>query len=98
MSNAFEYGDALLPQETDPDTSESLVPAQIGSNQLYLYMTTYVFCMCPPNDPLMTLGRFRMVVLADDILESFFETDLAASLRLETVPELELPTQQRVLR
>lgn len=33
-----------------------------------------------------------MVVLADEILESFFETDLVASFRLETVPDLELPT------
>jgi len=91
MSNAFEYGGALLPQETDPDTGER-IPAQIDNNQPYLNLATYVFCMCPPNDPLMTTGRFRMVVLADDILESFFETDLAASFRLETVPELEVPT------
>jgi len=55
MSNAFEYGDALLPQETDPDTGESLIPAQIGSNQPYLNLATYVFCMCPLNDHLMTI-------------------------------------------
>lgn len=33
-----------------------------------------------------------MVVLADEILESFFETDLTASFKLESVPDLELPT------
>lgn len=32
-----------------------------------------------------------MVVLADEVLESFFETDLSASFRLELVPEMELP-------
>jgi hypothetical protein len=32
-----------------------------------------------------------MVVLADEVLESFFETDLSASFRLEHVPLLELP-------
>jgi hypothetical protein len=32
-----------------------------------------------------------MVVLADEVLESFFETDLSASFRLEPVPDLELP-------
>jgi hypothetical protein len=32
-----------------------------------------------------------MVVLADEILEAFFETDLSASFRLEHVPEMELP-------
>lgn len=31
-----------------------------------------------------------MVVLADEVLESFFETDLSASFRLEPVPDLEL--------
>ena len=42
MSNAFEYGDALLPQETDPDTGES-VPVQISNNQPYMNLATYVF-------------------------------------------------------
>lgn len=32
-----------------------------------------------------------MVVLADEVLESFFEADLSGSFRLEPVPELELP-------
>lgn len=32
-----------------------------------------------------------MVVLADEILESFFETDLSASFRLDPISELELP-------
>ncbi|KAK7033909.1 hypothetical protein VNI00_012533 [Paramarasmius palmivorus] len=77
MSNAFEYGDALLPQpettETGPD-GEPLSPPPH-----------------PPNQPYLNLATFRMVVLADEILESFFETDLSASFRLEPVPELELP-------
>jgi len=68
MTNAFEYGDTLLPQ------SEDGAPVEIGSNQPYLNLAT-----------------FRMVVLADEILESFFETDLSASFRLQPLPELELP-------
>jgi hypothetical protein len=32
-----------------------------------------------------------MVLLADEVLESFFETDLSASFRLEPVPLMELP-------
>lgn len=48
MSNAFEYGDALLPQ-FEPPASEA--PAQagsesgsqpVGSNQPYLNLATYV--------------------------------------------------------
>ncbi|KAH9175935.1 TBC-domain-containing protein [Lactarius sanguifluus] len=60
MSNAFEYGDALLPR---PEGAEEDAPApQIETNQPYL-----------------SLATFRMVVLADEVLESFFETDLSAS-------------------
>ena len=32
-----------------------------------------------------------MVVLADEILESFFETDLSSSFRLERAPDAEVP-------
>ncbi|KAH7885777.1 rab-GTPase-TBC domain-containing protein [Phlebopus sp. FC_14] len=74
MTNAFEYGDTLLPQETNSETGEKQ-PQEIGHNQPYLNLAT-----------------FRMVVLADEVLESFFETDLSASFRLEPVPDLELPT------
>ena len=38
---------------------------------------------------MLTPHRFRMVVLADEILESFFETDLSASFRLDPLPESE---------
>ena len=39
----------------------------------------------------MNPHSFRMVVLADEILESFFETDFNSTFRLEPVP-LEVPT------
>ncbi|KAG6817126.1 hypothetical protein H0H87_012317 [Tephrocybe sp. NHM501043] len=80
MTNAFEYGDALLPpaenagDETKDAGSEPATPKIIESNQPYLNLAT-----------------FRMVVLADEILESFFETDLSHSFRLEIVPDIEVP-------
>lgn len=76
MTNAFEYGDALLPQP-EPKVAEEDTPTSpppIESNQPYLNLAT-----------------FRMVVLADEVLESFFETDLSASFRLVPLPEMELP-------
>ena len=73
MSNAFEYGDALLPRPEGADSEDSETPP-IESNQPYL-----------------SLATFRMVLLADEVLESFFETDLSASFRLEPVPLMELP-------
>ncbi|EKM82068.1 hypothetical protein AGABI1DRAFT_70677 [Agaricus bisporus var. burnettii JB137-S8] len=76
MTNAFEYGDALLagPETKEGEGEGSPKSPQIESNQPYLNLAT-----------------FRMVVLADEILESFFETDLSASFQLAPVPELELP-------
>jgi hypothetical protein len=72
MSNAFEYGDALLPRPEGSGEEDDATP-QIESNQPYL-----------------SLATFRMVLLADEVLESFFETDLSASFRLEPVPLMEL--------
>lgn len=104
MSNAFEYGDALLPQaaegehphgnenkDGDGDGEGELTPRQrIESNQPYLNLATYVFPFYPPKTLTYSLlCRFRMVVLADEILESFFETDLSASFRLDPHPETE---------
>ncbi|KAJ7066781.1 rab-GTPase-TBC domain-containing protein [Mycena belliarum] len=79
MTNAFEYGDALLPtpeEEVEPQLNEQggLSPPS-----------------APTNQPYLNLATFRMVVLADEVLESFFETDLSASFRLEPLPEMELP-------
>ncbi|KAF8972702.1 rab-GTPase-TBC domain-containing protein [Flammula alnicola] len=80
MTNAFEYGDALLPQTQDKPESNAVdetpsSPPPIASNLPYLNLPT-----------------FRMVVLADEVLESFFETDLSESFRLHPLPEMELPS------
>lgn len=69
MSNAFEYGDALLPPPKE-DGSETPIES---------------------NQPYMSLATFRMVVLAEEVLEAFFEQDLSASFRLEPVPLMDLP-------
>lgn len=92
MTNAFEYGDALLPHEEGEKGAEPKSPP-IGSNQPYLNLATYVMFMFPiALENIDVCPRsFRMVVLADEVLESFFETDLSASFRLEALPEMELP-------
>jgi len=74
MTNAFEYGDALLPEAKSTGETDGEEPApKIDSNQPYLNLAT-----------------FRMVVLADEVLESFFETDLSGSFQLDRVPEIDL--------
>ncbi|KDQ19109.1 hypothetical protein BOTBODRAFT_484142 [Botryobasidium botryosum FD-172 SS1] len=64
LTNAFEFGDALLPHGDDEKVPE-----------------------VAPNQPYLTLATFRMVVLADEVLESFFETDFSASFKLEPIPD-----------
>lgn len=95
MSNAFEYGDALLPETTSggsPD-SDSTQP-QIGSNQPYLNLATYVHLRIQKAESEIfsfLLSRFRMVVLADEVLESFFDQDFSGTFKLEPTPLEELP-------
>src|SRR6266404_7074266 len=72
MSNAFEYGNALLPQPEGVD--EDTPTPQVETNEPYLSLTT-----------------FHMVVLTDEVLESFFEMDLPTSFRLKPIPLMELP-------
>jgi hypothetical protein len=96
MTNAFEYGDALLPpSEEEPEKNEQggEIPPSVPTNQPYLNLATYVPLMLASQPFLNSsvICRFRMVVLADEVLESFFETDLSASFRLEPLPEMELP-------
>ena len=90
MSNAFEYGDALLPQKGDDRSGET---TPVETNQPYINLATYGGYPYFLNllMPSLAIHRFRMVVLADEILESFFESDLPASFRLQPLPELELP-------
>jgi len=76
MSNAFEYGDALLPETTSRESPDSDgTPPQVE-----------------PNQPYLNLATFRMVVLADEVLESFFDQDFSRTFKLEPTPLEELPT------
>jgi len=78
MTNIFEYGDALLADNQLEQPNGDNEPP-VSPSQL------------EHNQPYLNLATFRMVVLADEILESFFETDLSASFRLEPLPDLDQP-------
>lgn len=41
MTNAFEYGDALLPPPDDKEGGEAAVSTPMDSNQPYLNLATY---------------------------------------------------------
>jgi len=77
MANAFEYGDALLPQT--PNSSESNASD----------VDTPTSPQLESNQPYLNLATFRMVVLAEEVLESFFGTYLSESFKLHP-PDAEL--------
>jgi len=50
MTNAFEYGDALLPQaEEHAEGDEPASPPPLAPNLPYLNLATYVPCIVPIN-------------------------------------------------
>ncbi|EJU03585.1 TBC-domain-containing protein [Dacryopinax primogenitus] len=77
MTNAFEYGDALQPENNEkaevPEGERAPEP--------------------PTNTPYLNLATFRMVVLADELLESFFDTDFSATFKLDIYPGPESPSE-----
>ncbi|WVW78360.1 hypothetical protein I302_100314 [Kwoniella bestiolae CBS 10118] len=77
--NAYEFGDATAPEGSvderipiDGD-KETASGARERSNS----------SAGPHNLPYLNLATFRMVVLADELLENFFANDLTASFQLE---------------
>ncbi|WVR04682.1 hypothetical protein IAU60_001693 [Kwoniella sp. DSM 27419] len=77
--NAYEFGDATAPEgsvdEKEPinGDNETASGARERSNST----------AGPHNLPYLNLATFRMVVLADELLENFFAHDLTASFQLE---------------
>lgn len=88
--NAYDFGDA-----TAPATSLPTEPPPNGDDQTASQTRERSDSVAGPHNqpylskslvfsPLMTdLATFRMVVLADELLEHFFDKDLALSFRLE---------------
>ncbi|KAJ9120087.1 hypothetical protein QFC22_002985 [Naganishia vaughanmartiniae] len=82
--NAFDFGDATAPEESlQPQEIplEEIVPLDEKSATETRRRAETV--SSPHNAPYLNLATFRMVILADELLEGFFSTDLAASFQLE---------------
>lgn len=84
--NAYEFGDATapetsLPEETTPVDADEATASEARQRANSL--------QGPHNLPYLSLATFRMVVLADELLEGFFGNDLAASFQLEDTEEVD---------
>lgn len=85
MQNAFEYADEQpAPAETNSQES-SLMDSPEDSSQASSRRSTITDR--PATLPFLSLASFRMVVLADELLESFFSEDLTNSWHLEPLTE-----------
>ncbi|TIC12905.1 TBC-domain-containing protein [Wallemia mellicola] len=90
MTNAFEYADSLIEQpQAVKETNKNDEPSQKDP-----LSATEVSDNCVPgspqvsnHDPYINLATFRMVCLADELLEAFFDTDLRQSFKFEDVPQ-----------
>lgn len=84
--NAYEFGDATAPESSLPDPQDS-VPMD-GDEQTASQSRERSNSQAGPHNlPYLSLATFRMVVLADELLESFFGHDLPASFQLEDTQE-----------
>ncbi|KAG8854425.1 hypothetical protein FRB96_007487 [Tulasnella sp. 330] len=84
MTNAFEYGDSQSEdQKKGAETGDDFLPGSSGVPADH------------SNLPYLNLPTFRMVVLTDELLEAFFDTDLSSTFRLDreaAVPVVENPS------
>lgn len=88
MQNAFEYADEQpAPAEVvaDSNSQEASLMDSEDSSQASSRRSTITDR--PTTMPFLSLASFRMVVLADELLESFFSEDLTNSWHLEPLTE-----------
>jgi hypothetical protein len=90
MQNAFEYADeqpapAASTPEASSDQATSLIDSLEESSGASSRRSTITDR--PATLPFLSLASFRMVVLADELLESFFSEDLTNSWHLEPLTE-----------
>lgn len=84
LQNLFEFGETTkpeLPPAADSSPSSSDPSADSATDS---------------TRPFLSLATFRMCILADALLEDFFESDLTATWRLEVLVPEEKPKPQTV--
>ncbi|GAA6001680.1 hypothetical protein JCM10207_002263 [Rhodosporidiobolus poonsookiae] len=89
IQNLFEFGDSTKPDSPEPSASSS----PPGSPKPSTVRRDSATDNCRP---FLTLATFRMCILADALLEDFFEADLTASWRLEVLVPEEKPKPQTI--
>lgn len=88
MQNAFEYADEQpAPVESSSESSSLSGDLIDADDQSRASSRRSTITDRPTTQPFLSLASFRMVVLADELLESFFSEDLTNSWHLEPLTE-----------
>lgn len=88
MQNAFEYADEQpAPVEASSEASSQSGDLLIDDADSKASSRRSTLTDRPTSMPFLSLASFRMVVLADELLESFFSEDLTDSWHLEPLTE-----------
>lgn len=94
MQNSFEFADAQPPDEMASAAAAAMTASseKVGEKNLMddsegPSSRRSTITVHPTTLPFLSLATFRMVVLADELLESFFSEDLARAWHLEPLTE-----------
>lgn len=81
--NAFDFADAVGPDSAPERNLIEGIDDQLPATETRARAASL---SGPNNTPYLNLATFRMVMLADELLETFFSHDLPASFRLDPEP------------
>ncbi|GAA6000472.1 uncharacterized protein JCM10292_001531 [Rhodotorula paludigena] len=85
IQNLFEFAESTKPDPNTVPPSANAAPPPAASAELD-----------DQDRPFLSLATFRMCILADALLEDFFDSDLTASWRLEVLVPEEKPKPQTI--
>ncbi|KAK4693154.1 hypothetical protein P7C70_g8982, partial [Phenoliferia sp. Uapishka_3] len=91
MQNLFEYAESTKPDLPSSIPDPPPEPQSPQSVSATAHSRTPSIVSSNPHRPYLGLSTFRMCVLADELLEDFFASDLTRSWKLEVLIEEEKP-------
>jgi hypothetical protein len=95
-------GETMSPTSTTPATTDPLSPDSNGNRHdsepsIKTEKAKAANLALDPNKPLhITLPTFRMVILADEVLEQFFEVGFSSSFRLAETQAIQTPSSSNL--
>ncbi|KPV78640.1 uncharacterized protein RHOBADRAFT_33366 [Rhodotorula graminis WP1] len=98
LQNLFEFAESTKPDPSSlpPPTSSSSSSSPALGSSTSTDASTAATAVDEEHRPFLSLATFRMCILADALLEDFFDSDLTKSWRLEVLVPEEKPKPQTI--